>query len=79
VGEKLVQVLVGDCALWKHLEAVEDLYLMRKGDAMSHFVDIVFAKVWLLFFTCVFHSVLNAEIVLLFRWIHNNLGAISTF
>jgi len=49
VGEKLVQVLVGDCALWKHLEAIEDLYLMRKGDAMSHFVDIVFAKVWALF------------------------------
>jgi len=48
VGEKLVQVLVGDCALWKHLEAIEDLYLMRKGDAMSHFVDIVFAKVFTL-------------------------------
>lgn len=45
VGEKLVQVLVDDCALWKHLEAIEDLYLMRKGDAMSHFVDIVFSKV----------------------------------
>lgn len=47
VGEKLVQVLVSDCALWKHLEAIEDLYLMRKGDAMSHFIDIVFAKVCL--------------------------------
>ena len=45
VGERLVQVLVGGCALWKHLQAVEDLYLMRKGDAMSHFVDIIFAKV----------------------------------
>jgi gamma-tubulin complex component 5 len=45
VGEKLVQVLVSDCALWKHLGAIEDLYLMRKGDAMSHFVDIVFTKV----------------------------------
>lgn len=45
IGKRLVQVLVSDCALWKHLVAIEDLYLMRKGDAMSHFLDIVFSKV----------------------------------
>lgn len=74
VGEKLVQVLAGDCALWKHLEAIEDLYLMRKGDAMSHFVDVVFSKV-----RCdLFNAALKAETIL-YRWIHNYLGAISTF
>ncbi|CAA7258523.1 unnamed protein product [Cyclocybe aegerita] len=40
----LVRVLVDDCALWKHLGAIEDLFLMRKGDAMSHFVDVLFTK-----------------------------------
>ncbi|CDO73818.1 hypothetical protein BN946_scf185015.g147 [Trametes cinnabarina] len=40
----LTKVLVEDCDLWEHLNAIEDLYLMRRGDAMSHFVDIVFAR-----------------------------------
>ncbi|PPQ68598.1 hypothetical protein CVT26_003387 [Gymnopilus dilepis] len=43
-GAQLSKVLVDDCALWKHLDAIEDLFLMRRGDAMSHFVDVVFAK-----------------------------------
>jgi len=45
IGSRLVQVLVDDCALWKHLEAIQDLFLMRKGDAMSHFIDVLFTKV----------------------------------
>ncbi|KDR84121.1 hypothetical protein GALMADRAFT_219953 [Galerina marginata CBS 339.88] len=43
-GTRLVKVLVEDCTLWKHLEAIEDLFLMRKGDAMSHFIDVLFTK-----------------------------------
>ncbi|KAF8961118.1 Spc98 family-domain-containing protein [Flammula alnicola] len=43
-GARLVKVLVDDCGLWKHLGAIEDLFLMRKGDAMSHFTDVLFTK-----------------------------------
>jgi len=45
VGASLTKILVGECRLWKHLEAIEDLMLMRRGDAMSHFIDVVFNKV----------------------------------
>lgn len=45
VSTRLVRVLIEDCGLWKHLGAIENLYLMRKGDAISHFIDVVFAKV----------------------------------
>lgn len=45
VGVSLTKILVGECRLWKHLEALEDLMLMRRGDAMSHFIDVVFNKV----------------------------------
>jgi gamma-tubulin complex component 5 len=44
-GVLLAQVLVDECALWTHLRSIEDLFLMRRGDAMSHFVDVLFAKV----------------------------------
>ncbi|KAH9948797.1 Spc98 family-domain-containing protein [Amylocystis lapponica] len=40
----LTNVLVEDCDLWLHLAAMEDLYLMRRGDAMSHFTDVLFAR-----------------------------------
>ncbi|KAH9482299.1 Gamma-tubulin complex component 5 [Psilocybe cubensis] len=43
-ASSLVKVLVDDCAVWKHLESIEDLFLMRRGDAMSHFIDTLFAK-----------------------------------
>ena len=43
--EALRRVLVDECELWAHLNAMEDLFLMRRGDAMSHFVDILFARV----------------------------------
>ncbi|KAG6856046.1 hypothetical protein H0H87_008150 [Tephrocybe sp. NHM501043] len=43
-GALLAQVLVEDCGLWNHLSSIEDLFLMRRGDAMSHFTDVLFAK-----------------------------------
>jgi gamma-tubulin complex component 5 len=44
-GSLLTAVLVDDCDLWKYMYAIEDLYLMRRGDSMSHFTDVLFAKV----------------------------------
>jgi gamma-tubulin complex component 5 len=44
-GALMAQVLVDECALWTHLASIEDLYLMRRGDAISHFADVLFAKV----------------------------------
>jgi len=44
-GALLVNLLVDDCQLLWHMEAVECFFLMRKGDAMSHFTDILFTKV----------------------------------
>lgn len=41
----LKNVLVEDCDLWLHVHAIEDCYLMRRGDAMSHFLDKLFNKV----------------------------------
>ncbi|KAM6496155.1 Spc97 / Spc98 family domain containing protein [Amanita muscaria] len=43
-GALLAKILVEECGLWDHLRAMEDLYFMRRGDAMSHFTDLVFAK-----------------------------------
>ncbi|KAG6812942.1 hypothetical protein H0H92_015262 [Tricholoma furcatifolium] len=43
-GALLARVLVEDCALWRHLLSIEDLFLMRRGDVMCHFTDILFAK-----------------------------------
>lgn len=43
--EALTKVLVEDCELWAHLNAIEDLFLMRRGDAMSHFIDMLFTRV----------------------------------
>ncbi|KAF8622209.1 hypothetical protein AX15_007310 [Amanita polypyramis BW_CC] len=43
-GALLARILTEECDLWGHLKAIEDLYLMRRGDAMSHFTDLVFAK-----------------------------------
>ena len=44
-GLRLSRVLTEECELLKHLAAVEGLYLMTRGDAISNFSDIVFAKV----------------------------------
>ncbi|KAF8638546.1 hypothetical protein AX17_002089 [Amanita inopinata Kibby_2008] len=43
-GALLAKVLVEECSLWDHLRAMEDLYFMRRGDAMSHFTDLIFSK-----------------------------------
>lgn len=44
-GKALKHVLHNECGLWGHLQSIEDLYFMRKGDTMSHFCDVVFARV----------------------------------
>ncbi|KXN89493.1 Gamma-tubulin complex component 5 [Leucoagaricus sp. SymC.cos] len=44
VNSLLTKILVDECKVWRHLESLEDLFLMRRGDAMSHFVDVVFSK-----------------------------------
>ena len=43
--QKLTAVLIDDCDLWHHLSAMEGLLLMRRGDAISDLVDILFARV----------------------------------
>lgn len=43
--KRLAQSATSDCDLWLHLTAIEELYFMRKGDAISCFSDILFAKV----------------------------------
>ena len=43
--KRLAQVALNECDLWLHLTAIEELYLMRKGDAISYFSDTLFAKV----------------------------------
>ena len=41
----LVRMTTSDCDLWLHLTAIEGLYFMRQGDAISYFSDTLFAKV----------------------------------
>lgn len=45
-GSRLVTTLVNGCGVWSHLVAIENIFFMRKGDCMSHFIDIIFNKVW---------------------------------
>lgn len=45
VGLRLSRVLTEECELLRHLAAVEGLYLMTKGDVISNFTDVLFAKV----------------------------------
>lgn len=45
VGKTLQSTLFTECKLLIHLSAVEDLFLMRKGDYMSDFCDALFARV----------------------------------
>ncbi|KAH8096733.1 Spc98 family-domain-containing protein [Cristinia sonorae] len=42
--ERLTDVLVDDCHLWQHLTAMEDLLLMRRGDAVSNLIDVIFTR-----------------------------------
>lgn len=68
-GAVLTDVLVDECDLWKHLQVIEGLYLMRKGDSMSHFTDVLFAKVCLSFIVCflLYEFIVN-------RWTVSNSG-----
>ncbi|KAF8205803.1 Spc98 family-domain-containing protein [Mycena galopus ATCC 62051] len=43
-GALLGRILVEECELLRHLSAIEGLFLMRRGDAMSNFTDVLFAK-----------------------------------
>lgn len=45
IGMRVSNALVDECELWRHMGTVEDLFLMRRGDIMSHFSDVLFAKV----------------------------------
>ena len=42
---RLSRVLTEECELSLHLAAIEGLYLMTRGDVVSNFTDVVFAKV----------------------------------
>ncbi|KAG8998877.1 hypothetical protein FRB93_013444 [Tulasnella sp. JGI-2019a] len=42
---RLNQVLVDDCRLWEHLECIEDLFLMGRGDVMTDFCGELFRRI----------------------------------
>ncbi|KAF8603465.1 hypothetical protein BDV93DRAFT_606747 [Ceratobasidium sp. AG-I] len=42
---RLNRVLIEDCDLWGHLHSMEDLCFMRRGDVMTHFCDVLFARI----------------------------------
>jgi len=71
IGARLAKVLVDECGLWKHLKAIEDLFLMRKGDTMSHFIDVLFTKV-----RYTRHWITQLVKLNIHRWIRTNHGAI---
>ncbi|KIK67700.1 hypothetical protein GYMLUDRAFT_36439 [Collybiopsis luxurians FD-317 M1] len=43
-GSLLAKVIVEQCDFRTHLKAIESLYLMRRGDILSDFADVLFAK-----------------------------------
>lgn len=45
VANAFIGVMFNDCDFWSHLFSVENLFLMRKGDSMSEFCDVLFARV----------------------------------
>lgn len=41
-----LNLLLGeDCRLWDRLECMQDVYLMGRGDIMTHFCDVLFSRV----------------------------------
>lgn len=44
-GQLLTAVLTDECNVRHHLNVIEDLFLMRRGDIMTHFADSLFARV----------------------------------
>ncbi|KAJ3975970.1 Spc98 family-domain-containing protein [Lentinula raphanica] len=43
-GSLLAKVIIGECDFWIHLRAIESVFLMQRGDIISDFADILFAK-----------------------------------
>ncbi|KAG8860524.1 hypothetical protein FRB96_003778 [Tulasnella sp. 330] len=41
---RLNRVLVEDCRLWEHLECIEDMFLMGRGDVMTQFCGELFQR-----------------------------------
>ncbi|EIN10987.1 hypothetical protein PUNSTDRAFT_112771 [Punctularia strigosozonata HHB-11173 SS5] len=44
VAQAAASRLVNECGLWEHFNAIESVYLMARGDAMSRFAAIIFAR-----------------------------------
>ncbi|KAJ3854196.1 Spc98 family-domain-containing protein [Lentinula lateritia] len=44
-GSLLAKVIFEKCDFWSHLRSIESIYLMRRGDIISDFTDILFAKI----------------------------------
>ncbi|KAG8960555.1 hypothetical protein FRC00_000061 [Tulasnella sp. 408] len=42
---RLNRVVIEESRLWDHLRAIEDIYLMRRGDIMAEFCDILYSRV----------------------------------
>ncbi|KAL0580734.1 hypothetical protein V5O48_001292 [Marasmius crinis-equi] len=40
----MARAILHECDFWYHLHAIQGLYLMRKGDVISDFADLIFAK-----------------------------------
>ncbi|KAJ8086982.1 hypothetical protein PM082_005807 [Marasmius tenuissimus] len=40
----MARTILHECDFWYHLSAVQGLYLMRRGDVISDFADLIFAK-----------------------------------
>ncbi|KAJ3754228.1 Spc98 family-domain-containing protein [Lentinula raphanica] len=43
-GSLLAKVIIEECDFWIHLRAIESVFLMQRGDIISDFADILFAK-----------------------------------
>ena len=72
--KRLAQVALSECDFWLHLTAMEELYFMRKGDAISYFSDTLFAKVGQSFASGHRHTDTDTH---LSRRIQGNFGVIS--
>lgn len=44
-GALLAKVIMEECDFWSHLRVIQSLYMMRRGDIISDFTDVLFAKV----------------------------------
>ena len=73
-GLRLFRVLTEECGLSRHLAAIEGLYLMTRGDVISNFTDIIFAKVGLRL--CI--RIVPLSYVMVFRWTASRHGTTFT-